>query len=139
MTFRCDRKYCYLIGSAWVLAVGRVFACEFSLDGDTFLAAASVRGLVVDSTPACSAIHLALNKFYAPPGSTCNVIFSSSAWLLPGFQFKSLKGSGNFKVSQVDDGLSIVISESGGFRLEQINFSTDLTPCNKVSIDSILK
>jgi hypothetical protein len=97
------------------------------VDGAQFLAAAQQLGIPIKST--CLVNDLAANKFYAPPGASCTITFSSDSWLSKGWEFAAIKGVGSFE-STVDSGsLTVTIGAKGGFSATQLVVKSNQHAC----------
>lgn len=120
---------------------GPLITCTVELQGSTFLAAASARGIEPEADAGCHLISVANNKFYAMPGSPCVLRFPNSTWLVAGAEFRSVRGRGDFTAERSGGGLKVTIAKGGGFYLEHVSVKAGgpFASCNALKPADVLR
>lgn len=109
------------------------FACDIEFSGSAFLKSSHTHGIRPQSD--CYLVDLSANKFYAPPNSSCHVLFDSESWFSDGWEFKDIRGVGGFKINSIDSGFEVVIDEKKGFFLKSVVVTTSYDDCSEVRVE----
>ena len=116
-------------------------SCIRDFVGSDFLSGAHARGIAPVSN--CFAVDLMSNSFHAPPASPCTLTLDTTKWLVPGWQFAGLTGSGRFQTSAASGTLVVTINAGGGFLLRSVRVTTvelmDPAQCEATKVTDVLR
>lgn len=115
--------------------------CQVEFVGSSFLSGAHARGIAPASD--CLMIDLPANQFFAPPERACSINFGVQTWLVPGWRFVGLEGSGTFASSLTQSGLEVKVEAGGGFLLKSVRLVAaelmEPKQCDSIKVPAVLR